>query len=94
LLHGVIVNDINDTAPIADLRCRMNHAVARTSVAVSNPANIETFGFRHDLAAQRFLHKATASRCFRMLALRPASWRPMRPISSREFESMEAPQCA
>jgi hypothetical protein len=94
LLHGVIVNDINDTAPIADLGRRMNCAVARKCVAVSNPANFETHGFRHDLAAQRFVHKATASRCFRMLALRPASWLPTRPISSREFESMEAPQCA
>lgn len=37
---------------------------------------------------------APASRCFRMLALRLASWLPTRPITSREFECMEAPQCA
>jgi flagellar biosynthesis protein FlhG len=37
---------------------------------------------------------APASRCFRLLALRLASWLPTRPVTSVEFEYMEAPQCA
>jgi hypothetical protein len=108
LLHRVIVNDISDHALIAGLRRRMNDAVDRKSAVGRNPAQIDTPGFRRDLAADRFLHRRTgdqhpivthvanapAGRCFRMLALRPASRVPTRPISSREFECMEPPQCA
>ena len=46
MLHPVIVNDISDSALIADLGRRMNNAVARESVAASNLANIDTPGFR------------------------------------------------
>jgi len=45
-LHPVIVNNITDSALIADLGRRMNSAVARESVAASNLANIDTPGFR------------------------------------------------
>ena len=37
---------------------------------------------------------APASRCFRRLALRLASWLPDAPVTSQEFERMEAPRCA
>jgi flagellar basal-body rod protein FlgB len=40
------VNNITDASLIADLGRRMNHAVARESVAASNLANIDTPGFR------------------------------------------------
>jgi flagellar basal-body rod protein FlgB len=45
-LHAGIVNDITDASIIADLGRRMNHAVARESVAASNLANLDTPGFR------------------------------------------------
>ena len=37
---------------------------------------------------------APASRCFRRLALRLANWLPDAPVTSLEFERMEAPRCA
>jgi flagellar basal-body rod protein FlgB len=46
LLRPLSVNDISDSALIADLGRRMNHAVARESVAASNLANLDTPGFR------------------------------------------------
>ena len=38
--------------------------------------------------------EAPASRCFRRLALRLANWLPDAPVTSLEFETMEAPRCA
>jgi flagellar biosynthesis protein FlhG len=41
-----------------------------------------------------FAPEAPASRCFRRLALRLANWLPDAPVTSLEFERMEAPRCA
>jgi flagellar biosynthesis protein FlhG len=97
---GVVVNHARDTNDAQTVFRRLDLAAHRflhrrlryDGYVVRDPQVHESTMDQHVIVTH--VPDAPASRCFRMLALRLASLLPTRPISSREFECMEAPQCA
>jgi flagellar biosynthesis protein FlhG len=97
---GVVVNqarDINDAQTVfrrLDLAAQkfLNRNLRYDGYVVRDAHVQESAMNQHPVVTH--VPDAPASRCFRMLALRLASWLPSHPITFREFECMEAPQCA